>query len=173
MEINKKQPSVIYTIWTIKFNGLKQNKNYGFLFGNPLIRISTLITISFPHEKYILHFDGDELNLFIPVLFSYYSQMAHYLNWVIRMLTDAEMQMNAVERVVHYTELKVEKSSEGQLAVPKAWPHQGQIVFDNVALRYAANLEPAVRNINLHIKAGEKVRALLVGYQLRKKILIL
>ena len=46
----------------------------------------------------------------------------------------------------------------GEISVPKAWPQEGAIEFENVALRYADTLEPAVRDVSLSVRAGQKVR---------------
>ena len=37
-------------------------------------------------------------------------QICHYLNWVVRHITDVEMQMNAVERVEHYSHVETAPS---------------------------------------------------------------
>lgn len=36
------------------------------------------------------------------------------MNWVVRNVTDAEMQLTAVERMREYMEIKVERSIEDQ-----------------------------------------------------------
>ena len=42
--------------------------------------------------------------------------------------------------------------------IPDAsWPSLGEIEFDNVSLRYDSSLEPVIKNLDLHIKGGQKV----------------
>ena len=41
--------------------------------------------------------------------------------------------------------------------IPVNWPDRGEIVFDNVTLRYNAESEPVIKNLNLRIPAGQKV----------------
>ena len=37
------------------------------------------------------------------------------------------------------------------------WPSTGEIIFHNVSIRYSDSADPVVRNLNLHIRPGEKV----------------
>ncbi|XP_006820965.2 ATP-binding cassette sub-family C member 9-like [Saccoglossus kowalevskii] len=87
---------------------------------------------------------------------SYSLQIAGYLNWLIRQVADCEMQMNAVERVKHYTHTPSEPY-RGNQKPPLAWPDSGDVRFNDVSVRYAAELEPVLRDITVHFKAGEKI----------------
>ena len=40
-----------------------------------------------------------------------FAQISSYLNWVVRTLSDTEMQMNSVERMEHYAKIPREKYS--------------------------------------------------------------
>lgn len=42
-------------------------------------------------------------------------------------------------------------------AVPISWPHKGDIVFENVSLRYENQEENIISNLNLRIEAGQRV----------------
>jgi ABC-type bacteriocin/lantibiotic exporter with double-glycine peptidase domain len=44
------------------------------------------------------------------------------------------------------------------VGVPEDWPRSGAIVFDQVVMRYAPHLPPALRGVSSNIKTGEKVR---------------
>ena len=48
--------------------------------------------------------------------------------------------------------------------MPKSWPEEGAIEFEDVALRYADTLEPAVRDVTFSIKGGEKVSCICTSY---------
>jgi len=37
------------------------------------------------------------------------------------------------------------------------WPADGEVVFNNVSIRYSGNACPVARNLNIHIQPGEKV----------------
>jgi hypothetical protein len=43
------------------------------------------------------------------------------------------------------------------IKVPRTWPQKGNIVFEEVSLRYDASRGPVISNLNLHIPAGQKV----------------
>ena len=41
--------------------------------------------------------------------------------------------------------------------VPDGWPQQGEIQIQNLSVRYDATLKPVLKNVNAHIRPGEKV----------------
>jgi len=47
--------------------------------------------------------------------------------------------------------------SAGEVKVDADWPSDGEIVFNNVSIRYSGNACPVARNLNIHIQPGEKV----------------
>jgi ABC-type multidrug transport system fused ATPase/permease subunit len=62
----------------------------------------------------------------------------------------------SVERVVEL--LDIEEEPVGAIHPPAAWPQIGStIIFDNVTIRYAANLDPSLRNVSLTIPGGRQV----------------
>ncbi|XP_071809243.1 ATP-binding cassette sub-family C member 9-like [Asterias amurensis] len=86
---------------------------------------------------------------------SYALQISGYLNYLMRILAELEMQMNSVERIKHYTSLTPE-SQEG-MEPPLDWPKRGEIDLIAVSARYAEDLDPVLKDVNLHIAAGQKV----------------
>ncbi|XP_070558013.1 ATP-binding cassette sub-family C member 9-like [Ptychodera flava] len=87
---------------------------------------------------------------------SYALQISGFLNFLIRQIADCEMQMNTVERVSYYTNCENE-TYEGTLNPPLEWPVDGDIRYQDVCVRYAADLDPVLTDITLKFKAGEKV----------------
>ena len=67
-----------------------------------------------------------------------------------------EQNMNAVERVLHYTELEPEGEASTQNDPPPSWPSEGEISFSNVELAYREGLPLVLKDISFHVKAGEK-----------------
>ena len=64
---------------------------------------------------------------------------------------------NNVERVQHYNELQVE-AAPSLASDPKGdWPKRGEVVFDNVEMRYREDLPLVLKNLSFRINAGEKV----------------
>lgn len=64
-----------------------------------------------------------------------------------------QMDFVSVERVVEL--LHLEQEPKGDINPPAAWPsYAGDIVFENVTMRYAPHLDPALSNISFRIPAG-------------------
>ncbi|XP_046995474.1 ATP-binding cassette sub-family C member Sur [Schistocerca americana] len=80
-----------------------------------------------------------------------------YLNWVVKFLADMEMYMCAVERVHKCAVIPTEDYRYRGIKVPKNWPMEGDIVFEDVSLRYDSGSQPVIHNLNLHIPAGQKL----------------
>eukprot|EP00127_Corallochytrium_limacisporum_P000576 Clim_evm3s20 gene=Clim_evmTU3s20 len=91
----------------------------------------------------------------IGLALSYSLQITNVLSMLVRQIADLEMQMNAVERVVEYVD--VEQEPRDGKDPGKGWPNKGAIEFKEVSCRYRPGLEPAVQNLTVSIKPGEKV----------------
>uniref|UniRef100_A0A4X2M797 ATP binding cassette subfamily C member 3 n=1 Tax=Vombatus ursinus TaxID=29139 RepID=A0A4X2M797_VOMUR len=89
---------------------------------------------------------------------SYALQVTLSLNWMVRMASDLENNIVAVERVREYSETKTEAPwvIEGSRPPPD-WPHQGEVEFVNYSVRYREGLELVLKNLSLRVKGGEKV----------------
>lgn len=91
---------------------------------------------------------------------SYSFQLTQYLKFLVRMIATLESQMNAVERVRHYmTEIAKETDPDSpseRAAVPREWPHAGEIVAEAVDMSYGSG--PLVlKGLSFHLHAKEKV----------------
>ncbi|XP_013102325.2 multidrug resistance-associated protein 1 isoform X3 [Stomoxys calcitrans] len=89
---------------------------------------------------------------------SYALQVTQTLNWLVRMSSDIETNIVAVERIKEYGETKQEAPwvIENN-KVPREWPENGQVVFDNFKVRYREGLDLVLRGISFKIAGGEKV----------------
>ena len=78
----------------------------------------------------------------------------------IRFYADLQNDMTSSQRVIQYTKLDSEddlvKDSDRELS-DKAWPSKGEIVFDNITMRYREHLDPAVKNLTFTVQPGMKV----------------
>ncbi|KAL1778841.1 multidrug resistance-associated protein 1 [Sigmodon hispidus] len=89
---------------------------------------------------------------------SYSLQITSYLNWLVRMSSEMETNIVAVERLQEYSE--TEKEAPWQIqetAPPSTWPHSGRVEFRDYCLRYREDLDLVLKNINVTIEGGEKV----------------
>lgn len=76
---------------------------------------------------------------------------------MISQFAQNEQNMNAVERVLHYTELEPEGETSTPNGPPPSWPSKGEISFFNVELAYREGLPLVLKDISFQVKAGEKV----------------
>uniref|UniRef100_M4ACX3 Canalicular multispecific organic anion transporter 2 n=1 Tax=Xiphophorus maculatus TaxID=8083 RepID=M4ACX3_XIPMA len=89
---------------------------------------------------------------------SYALQVTMSLNWMVRMTSDLENNIVAVERVKEYSETKTEAPWEVEDKKPPAeWPTQGNVEFNEYSVRYREGLDLVLRNITLSVKGGEKI----------------
>ncbi|NXP68542.1 MRP1 protein, partial [Chloropsis cyanopogon] len=89
---------------------------------------------------------------------SYSLQITAYLNWLVRMSSELETNIVAVERVKEYAEMEKEAEwSIEQTAPPSSWPEEGKVEFRGYGLRYREDLDLVLKNINVTISGGEKI----------------
>ncbi|PWA29910.1 hypothetical protein CCH79_00018944, partial [Gambusia affinis] len=89
---------------------------------------------------------------------SYALQLTASLTWLVRMSSDVETNIIAVEKVKEYccTEKEAEWQHESP-SIPPGWPTQGCIDIQGFGLRYRHDLDLAIRNITIVINGGEKI----------------
>ncbi|XP_055539694.1 ATP-binding cassette sub-family C member Sur isoform X2 [Wyeomyia smithii] len=84
-----------------------------------------------------------------------------YLNWVVKLAAEMEMYIGAVERIQGYIEdsrkWARERNKIKYKPVPISWPQKGDIVFENVSLRYESHKENVIANLNLTIPTGQRI----------------
>ncbi|KAI0601430.1 P-loop containing nucleoside triphosphate hydrolase protein [Biscogniauxia sp. FL1348] len=82
-------------------------------------------------------------------------EFSGYVMWTIRHYANVELEMNAAERIVEYTELPTE--SLGGVRPPAAWPAEGRVEVDDLVVSYAEDLPPVLKGLNFTIERGERV----------------
>ena len=80
------------------------------------------------------------------------------MTWMVRQMTELEVNMNSVERLTEYDALE----EEGALVThpdktPHDWPHAGSITFDKIYVRYRPDLPNVLNGLSFTIKGGEKI----------------
>lgn len=90
---------------------------------------------------------------------SYALQVTQTLNWLVRMTSDVETNIVAVERIKEYGETKQEAdwANAADANLPKNWPEEGQVVFRDFQVRYREGLDLVLRGITFTVQGGEKV----------------
>jgi len=89
---------------------------------------------------------------------TYAMSITQVLNWFVRMSSDRESQIVAVERVAEYAEIESEAAPivDDYRPAPE-WPPQGGITFKNTAMRYRDGLPLVLKGLTLEIKPWQKV----------------
>uniref|UniRef100_A0A8C1DPF8 ATP-binding cassette, sub-family C (CFTR/MRP), member 3 n=1 Tax=Cyprinus carpio carpio TaxID=630221 RepID=A0A8C1DPF8_CYPCA len=89
---------------------------------------------------------------------SYALQVTMSLNWMVRMTSDLESNIVAVERVKEYSETTTEAPwIVKDKQPPPDWPPKGNVEFIDYSVRYREGLDLVLRNISLEVKGGEKI----------------
>ncbi|CAI5765932.1 canalicular multispecific organic anion transporter 2 [Podarcis lilfordi] len=80
------------------------------------------------------------------------------LNWMVRMTSDLESNIVAVERVKEYSETETEAPwIIEDKRPPEDWPTRGEVEFANYSVRYRKGLDLVLKDLSLNVKGGEKV----------------
>ncbi|XP_041671461.1 ATP-binding cassette sub-family C member 3 isoform X1 [Cheilinus undulatus] len=89
---------------------------------------------------------------------SYALQVTMSLNWMVRMCSDLENNIVAVERVKEYSETKTEAPWEVEdKKPPPDWPQLGNVEFSDYSVRYREGLDLVLKKLTLSVKGGEKI----------------
>lgn len=75
--------------------------------------------------------------------------------WTIRHYANIELNMNAAERIIEYTELPTE-SLDGETP-PAAWPTEGKVDVKDLVVGYAEDLPPVLKGLNFSVKKNERI----------------
>ncbi|KFO89418.1 Canalicular multispecific organic anion transporter 2, partial [Buceros rhinoceros silvestris] len=89
---------------------------------------------------------------------SYALQVTLSLNWMVRMTSELETNIVAVERIKEYSETETEAPwiIEGKRP-PDDWPSRGELEFVNYSVRYRKGLDLVLKGLNLQVHGGEKI----------------
>ncbi|KAL8393509.1 hypothetical protein RB595_003310 [Gaeumannomyces hyphopodioides] len=82
-------------------------------------------------------------------------EFANSVMWTIRLYANVELNMNAVERIVEYTELPTE-TQEGERP-PAAWPTKGRIEVSDLVVGYAPDLPPVLKGLSFTVDGSQRV----------------
>lgn len=89
---------------------------------------------------------------------SYALQLTESIKWMVRITSDVETNIVAVERIKEYSETKQEAPWENSNSVlPRNWPDSGSVSFKDYKLRYRDGLDLVLKGITFHINGGEKI----------------
>lgn len=75
--------------------------------------------------------------------------------WVIRHYTNMELDMNAAERIIEYSNLPTEPQ-DGNLP-PASWPSEGRLEVSNLVIGYAPDLPAVLKGLTFSVARNERV----------------
>ncbi|TBU62826.1 P-loop containing nucleoside triphosphate hydrolase protein [Dichomitus squalens] len=78
---------------------------------------------------------------------------------LVRVLAQVELDFNSVERIVEYLEVPQEAPAIiPEKRPPAAWPSSnGELVVQDLVVKYAPHLPPALKKLSFYVKPAEKV----------------
>uniref|UniRef100_A0A0P6J763 Canalicular multispecific organic anion transporter 1 n=1 Tax=Heterocephalus glaber TaxID=10181 RepID=A0A0P6J763_HETGA len=79
------------------------------------------------------------------------------LNWLVRMTSETETNIVAVERIDEYINVKNEAPWVTDKRPPADWPSKGEIEFSNYQVRYRPELDLVLKGITCNIGSTEKI----------------
>ncbi|XP_015377814.1 PREDICTED: canalicular multispecific organic anion transporter 2-like, partial [Diuraphis noxia] len=89
---------------------------------------------------------------------SYALQITQTLNWLVRMTSEVETNIVAVERIKEYGETPQEAPWDVPSNLPpKEWPTSGKVQFKNLKVRYREGLDLALKGLDILVEGGQKV----------------
>ncbi|KAL1881140.1 hypothetical protein VTK73DRAFT_4587 [Phialemonium thermophilum] len=91
------------------------------------------------------------------LVLSYILGVVQMIQFTVRQLAEVENGMNAVERILYYGTQLEEEAPLKTVEVRKSWPEKGEIIFDNVEMRYRAGLPLVLQGLSMHIRGGERI----------------
>lgn len=91
------------------------------------------------------------------LVLSYILSIVQMIQFTVRQLAEVENGMNATERLHYYGTSLEEEAPLHTVEVRKSWPESGEIIFNNVQMRYRENLPLVLNGLSMHVKGGERI----------------
>ena len=89
---------------------------------------------------------------------TYMLQITGTLGGLVQSFAQLEASMNAVERINFYShKIEREAPSLSDNPPPDNWPEHGEIIIENLEMRYREDTPLVLRGINIRIEAGTRV----------------
>ncbi|KAK2809202.1 hypothetical protein FQN50_004038 [Emmonsiellopsis sp. PD_5] len=86
---------------------------------------------------------------------SFALQYTAAISWALRQYATVELNMNATERVIEYSNIEIE--SQGGLDVPAAWPTEGRLEVSDLVVGYAPDLPAVLKGLTFTVDKNQRV----------------
>jgi ATP-binding cassette subfamily C (CFTR/MRP) protein 1 len=91
------------------------------------------------------------------LVLSFVLAIVQMIQFTVRQLAEVENKMNATERIHYYGSELAEEAPLKLRQVEDTWPQAGSIDFDNVQMRYRAELPLVLQGLSMQVKGGERI----------------
>lgn len=91
------------------------------------------------------------------LVLSYILSTVMMIQFTVRQLAEVENGMNSVERLRYYGTQLEEEAPLHTIDVRPTWPEKGEIIFDNVEMRYRDGLPLVLKGLDMHVRGGERI----------------
>ncbi|XP_075390034.1 ATP-binding cassette sub-family C member 2 [Tenrec ecaudatus] len=118
------------------------------LVGNLIVFLSSLMMVIYKDTL-----SGDTVGFVL----SNALNITQTLNWLVRMTSEMETNIVAVERINEYIKVENEAPWVTDTRPPAGWPSKGEIKFSNYQVRYRPELDLALKGITCDIRSMEKI----------------
>jgi ABC-type multidrug transport system fused ATPase/permease subunit len=75
--------------------------------------------------------------------------------WTIRHYANLELDMNAAERIIEYSNIATE--SQTGVDPPAAWPSEGRLEVNGLVVAYAPDLPPVLQGLTFNVERKERI----------------
>ena len=86
---------------------------------------------------------------------SFTLKLTSVMTTCVRLYTNIELDMNAVDRVLEYSNIKQEEY-EG-MDPPAAWPIHGRLEVRDLTVQYASDLPPVLKGVNFSVQGNQRI----------------
>jgi ABC-type multidrug transport system fused ATPase/permease subunit len=77
------------------------------------------------------------------------------IQWTIRHYTNLELDLNAAERIIEYSDLPTESLDGAD--PPAAWPTEGRLEVNGLVAGYASDLPPVLKGLTFSVERNERI----------------
>ncbi|KAJ5935251.1 hypothetical protein N7466_004798 [Penicillium verhagenii] len=77
------------------------------------------------------------------------------ITFALRTYSNIELNMNATERVIEYSNIELE--NQGGADVPAAWPTEGRLEVHDLVVGYAPDLPPVLNGLSFTVEKNQRV----------------
>ena len=91
------------------------------------------------------------------LVLSYILSIVQMIQFTVRQLAEVENAMVSTERLYYYGTQLDEEPPLHLKDIPDSWPQKGEIVFNEVQMRYRAGLPLVLQGLNMTVAGGERI----------------